>query len=693
MSDRNFDRLKDLLADEKYDEAINLLTQLNEKHARTASDFIALAKAYGKRGDFKRAEKMFKKAYRLRPSKLMYHDVMDVCLETGHIRDAEEYLKEYASLPAHDEFSCAVYEYKILKKQNADRKEIIETLQKINSLGYDEKWAYELAKQYYKAGMEEECKRECEKIVKNFELSPVASKAAMLLAYYNGEVTADDIKNSVPASVRRVGGEVRAAEIIAHPEEEPTADPATIELETAVFTEPSPDDMASEIIAAEASYGLDDIARGVRDIIEEEQTAEPEIEEITAEHSDPEIEEITAEHSDPEIEEIAAEHDPNDHRDVEGESNFDEDAEEETEEVAPQAAVPAGPEDFTAMVRQSVEEDGEEVRPSREEEEREYESGFDDEPKAEAAQEIDDEADIDRLKRSRNVLEEGFMRELNSRRFERTMPQYVLYAPKMSFSKSEIKEGKLRDLIVERGVDLEGICKNYFRIDDLRRSILKSLDLAVNEKGALCFVITGEEQSGKSTLALTMIHMMYEIGIIKFEKTAKISGDKMNRINLSERAGDLKDCNILIENAGELSSESLRDLVDLFGQKRLDTCLILEDNMKMINGLFRTNDRFNGIFNNRIHLPKYGTDELMGFAYDIFTEADYSIEASAADVFKKLIAKKTMGNVAKLPAVLELAKKTVANADERLTPDILKMAAEAAIENYNLVILEQDIRP
>ena len=111
-----------------------------------------------------------------------------------------------------------------------------------------------------------------------------------------------------------------------------------------------------------------------------------------------------------------------------------------------------------------------------------------------------------------------------------------------------------------------------------------------------------------------------------------------------------------------------------------------------MNALFRNNDRFNGKFNNRLHLPKYGTDELMGFAYDVFSDADFAIEASAAENFKKLIMKKTQGTEEKLPIVLELAKEAVDNADKRLTPEILKMAAEAAIENYNLVILNEDLR-
>ncbi len=710
MTDPNFDRLKELVAEEKYDEAVTLLTRINEKHAKTSSDFIALAKTYGKIGDFPRSEKMFKKAFRLRPSKLMYHEMLEVCLETGRLKEADEYLKEYASLPMHDEFSLAVYSYRVAKKKGADRASLIEALKKVNDAEYSETWAYELAKLYYRAGMEKECKAECEKIISAFEYSSVAAKAKMLLAFYNGEVTVEDIRNSTPPA--RFASEEDKNEPDFLPPESPLGldsvaqgvrdiISAEMNIEPEVEEEASEetDDKSEEAVEeqTEQTEGIDeeplDILTGAADeaadlpeeiiseeseeVTEPEGEKEPEIEEISAEHVDPEIEEISAEHSDPEIEEITAEH-----------------ADPEIEEITAEHTDPEI-EEIVAEHFPSVKEENEEEPPKFGEEwyasDPRLQKGS--EGVGDKKTEPDDEEDISRIKRSRSVLEEGFMRELNTRRFERTMPKYVLYSPKMNFSKSEIKEGKLRSLILEKGVDIEGICKNYFRIDDLRRQILKSLELAVNERDALCFVVTGDEQTGKSTLALTMIHLMFEIGAVKFERTAKIKGERLNRIDLAEKTEELKDCNILIENAGALSGNTLTSLVELFGQKKNGGCLILEDNVKNINALFRKNDQYNGKFNNRIHLPKYGTDELMGFAYDVFADADYAIEASAADNFKKMISKKTTGNVPRLPAVLEMAQKAVKNADERLTPEILKMAAEAAIENYNLVILNEDLKP
>jgi pyruvate formate lyase activating enzyme len=44
--------------------------------------------------------------------------------------------------------------------------------------------------------------------------------------------------------------------------------------------------------------------------------------------------------------------------------------------------------------------------------------------------------------------------------------------------------------------------------------------------------------------------------------------------------------------------------------------VILEDNVRDINKFLRAREELNSLFNNRIHLGKYTTDDLLGFAFD-----------------------------------------------------------------------------
>jgi tRNA A37 threonylcarbamoyladenosine biosynthesis protein TsaE len=58
---------------------------------------------------------------------------------------------------------------------------------------YIEKWAYELAKTYYKAGMDQECVKECSDIILWFGEGVYVEKAKILRSYFSGETNKEKI--------------------------------------------------------------------------------------------------------------------------------------------------------------------------------------------------------------------------------------------------------------------------------------------------------------------------------------------------------------------------------------------------------------------------------------------------------------------------------------------------------------------
>jgi plasmid maintenance system antidote protein VapI len=86
---------------------------------------------------------------------------------------------------------------------------------------------------------------------------------------------------------------------------------------------------------------------------------------------------------------------------------------------------------------------------------------------------------------------------------------------------------------------------------------------------------------------------------------------------------------IIIENAGMVSKETMKSLLELSNLYQNNIAIILEDTREKINHLLRGNSQLNSIFNNRVHLHKYTLEDYMGFAYDYITEHDYEIEMEA----------------------------------------------------------------
>lgn len=77
-----------------------------------------------------------------------------------------------------------ILKYKILKAQNAPLKEQIRVLEEFKKAEYIEKWAYELAELYDKAGMTTECLEECDDLILWFSDGVFVQKAMELKIKY-----------------------------------------------------------------------------------------------------------------------------------------------------------------------------------------------------------------------------------------------------------------------------------------------------------------------------------------------------------------------------------------------------------------------------------------------------------------------------------------------------------------------------
>jgi len=98
------------------------------------------------------------------------------------------------------------------------------------------------------------------------------------------------------------------------------------------------------------------------------------------------------------------------------------------------------------------------------------------------------------------------------------------------------------------------------------------------------------------------------------------------------------------------------------------------------------------LFNNRIHLGKYSTDDLLGFAYDYIKKEDYGIDKMAAQILRDKIDEivRDYGNDQRLLRTLKLVEVVIARAEKRAGQLILTMAAEGKIQQGNFLVIIMD---
>ena len=558
---KKIEELKQQLDEQNYEQAAMIADTIPVKRLKSAHELNLIGKTYKCNGDFLQARDAFERSYEVRCSRPVLIDILDCCLEVKDLESAEKYFDEYQKVAPEDKATQYKYRYRIEKKKGRERRLLIMILEELKALDYVEEYAYELAKQYHKAGMAEECMRECDDIILWFGFGPTVERAKTLLAYYKGEISLEDIKSA---------GERFKAEAERLIQE--------------------------ELVAKEA-------ATAAVEIKEAEQVEEPaEVsEEVYAEAQE---EEVTPE----EIEETV------------------------TEAEVQESEAPEAPEDDFVLP------------------------------------EID----------------------LSGISFDDSRDDEELYVP--STEPEETTNDKLAELLKKKKVSIPETLKNFGRIDRIRKQVVKSLELAISDREKAYFVITGEARTGKTTLALSFIRLLYQLELVKYDRTATIDAVQLNQVSIEDYGEELKNCNLIIENAGGMTKESIEGLLRFSKGSKGKTCVILEDTVRDINKFLRAREELNGLFNNRIHLGKYNTEDLLGFAYDYIKKEDYGIDKMAAQVLSNKIDEivREYGNDQRLIRTLKLVEVVVARAEKRAGELILNMAAEGKIQqgNYLVIILE-----
>lgn len=191
----NFLKIKEIrrvLKVEDYEKALRILDTMNLNKVKKTGDLELIVKVFIENKRYQEAFELLVGIYEKTQSRKTLYELVGLSIKSNNIEDAQRYLEEYEELAA-DDFYCYIFRYMIYKRQGKPLEVLIETLENLKKKQYIEKWAYELAKLYYKAGLEEKCIKECSDIILWFAEGKYVEKAIVLKAYYSGEADKETI--------------------------------------------------------------------------------------------------------------------------------------------------------------------------------------------------------------------------------------------------------------------------------------------------------------------------------------------------------------------------------------------------------------------------------------------------------------------------------------------------------------------
>ncbi len=213
------DELKQLIGEEKYTQAADLCDEINWKKVRNINSLMQAGEAYEKVSRYDDAKEVLLTAYDRSPiGRMIIYRLAELAIHTKNFEEAQEYYDEFVDVAPHDNLKY-VLRYEMMKAQGAEISERIALLEELKEEEYTEKWAFELAFLYHKAGESEKCIDACDELVLWFGDGPYVEKALELKMLYQPlnkiqEQKYRDFRTNKGASVeihsndRLMGGEV-----------------------------------------------------------------------------------------------------------------------------------------------------------------------------------------------------------------------------------------------------------------------------------------------------------------------------------------------------------------------------------------------------------------------------------------------------------------------------------------------------
>lgn len=657
----------ELMSKKSYKQAMDIADVIDWRKVKNAAMLCTVSEIYEYNREFQKSRDILFLAYDRAPeSKKIIYRLGTLALKLKEVKEAEDCLEEFAALAPKDP-NQYILKYKILKEKNAPLAEQIEVLETFKKVEYVEKWAFELAILYQKAGMTAECIEECDDLVLWFSEGKYVYKALQMKMQYKplSPLQQEKYKNFHKESPLDVVGQeqVTAAPVVEKPVveevvvEEPVVEEVVVEEPAveSVVAEPaveetieipveekkeaptlSIEEMLSEW-EAKQKENAEMIQAEIKKVESEkekevvEESAEPE-EEILSADIRQLMEELETESADIQATKLKT---------VEEVTNVEEEVvvEEKTlaQKVVEQLAaldvkieVPTipvvdklvkQPEEVVAPVVVPevlpVVEELPELAPIEEIEE--ISEGIklgDTQSMAAVAKALKNNVEIEIPEerpepvRTTSPFDTGFI----------VQGRYDLEAQSAIGLKAGLTEEQKK--LFSYFVPVRGMSEQLVEV--LQNDKQCKSRYGTSRIGNI--VVIGRKGSGKTVLAVDVVKAIQKARRLKQGKVGIVTADSLNKKDVTEILGKLHGGAIIIEKASRLSRRTVDDMCEVMEGQTGELLVVLEDERKAVDKLFATYPQFAKKFTSRVEVPVFINDELVTFGQTYAKENGYKID-------------------------------------------------------------------
>lgn len=295
-------QINKLVEAQDYKGAMQIVDSIDWRRVKNVRTLCVVGEIYAANKRYEESKEIFLLAYhRATIGKNILYRLIEVSLKMGQISEATEFFDEYREVAGSDN-SQYILRYKIARAKNASLNEQIRILEEYKEKEFTERWSYELAKLYYKAGDKQKCLDLCNEMILWFNDGTYVMKA-LDLKQRMGVLTGEEkekyeqrfIPKLIPPEKAQEIRESKETEVVTETEYEesrPVTDTIQVDDER--------DLNSAETFQEKISKGIRDIFGGHKKAAEETEDVEEEQQDDTEETSETEAVEAAKDSADQE---------------------------------------------------------------------------------------------------------------------------------------------------------------------------------------------------------------------------------------------------------------------------------------------------------------------------------------------------------------------------------------------------------
>lgn len=272
------EEINNLVEKKDYKGAMEVVDSIDWRRVKNVRTLCVVGEIYAANKRYEDSREIFLLAYHKAPiGKNILYRLIEISLKMGDIEEAMEYFDEFKEIAPNDN-TRYVLKYKIFRAKKASLNEQIAILEEYKEKEFTEKWTYELAKLYYKAGNKEKCLEICDELILWFNEGTYVMKALdlkMRMGLLTGAEKEKYEKQFIPKLLKPEDAKA-LKENMEKQEEKPAPEPEKPEIES-IQIRSDKDLEGAETLQEKISKGIRDIFRAKRtsfDEFEEEEKEE-----------------------------------------------------------------------------------------------------------------------------------------------------------------------------------------------------------------------------------------------------------------------------------------------------------------------------------------------------------------------------------------------------------------------------------